>query len=510
MGTKSWIGGFVLTALAVNIPVNRVSAGVGDGIEHVIHITVDGLRADILLDLIAEEPGLFPNFIKLQTEGAYTFNARTDYTHTLTIPNHASVITGRPVSQPEGMPNTVQHGYTNNFPRATDTLHNAGNSNVDYIHSVFDVAHDHGLSTGYFVTKDRLTIYGNSYNAANGAPDTIGEDNGAAKIDITVIRDQDTPQMLEEFTERMTTDPLDYAFMHITDTDTAGHASGWISLAWDDAAADVDQYLGQVFDVVAQTPELQGSTAIILTADHGGGVPTTNHTDATAAVNYTIPMFLWGTSVAAGSDLYDHFTNRVNPLLTRPTYGDENQPLRNGDTGNMALALLGLTPIPGSIMQPVFVGGGPPDPLDFNNDGSFTVEDVDALTAAIGLEPIDPKFDLDQNNAVDGNDLQQWLSEAAAKNGLAAPYALGDTNLDGQVDEVDSDTLLANLFTVSTQWSLGNVNADGIIDGYDFNVWWSHRSPLTDAAAVPEPAVGCGAVIMVLLVGRRRYGKGDA
>jgi hypothetical protein len=504
MGRKTWIAGLVLITWAASGLLARTSAGVGDGIEHVIHVTVDGLRADTLLDLIEQEPGLFPNFIKLQTEGASTFNARTDYTHTLTIPNHASVITGRPVSQPAGMPNTVQHGYTNNFPRATDTLHNAGNPNVDYIHSVFDVAHDHGLSTGYFVTKDRLTIYGNSYNAANGAADTIGEDNGTAKIDITVIRDQNTPQMLAEFTERMTTDPLDYAFMHITDTDTAGHASGWISLAWDDAAADVDRYIGQVFDLVAQTPALQGSTAIILTADHGGGVPTTNHTDATAPVNYTIPMFLWGTNLPAGTDLYEHFTNRTDPLATRPTHVEEDQPLRNGDTGNMALALLGLEPIPGSLMQPRFTGGGPPDPLDFNNDGAFTVEDLDALTAAIGSEPIDPKFDLDHNNSVDGADLEQWLTEAATKNGLSTPYALGDTNLDGLVDDADRTTVLANLFTSSTQWSLGNINADGVIDGYDFNLWLSNRSAGTEMAAVPEPASGCGAVGLLLLIWRRR------
>jgi hypothetical protein len=39
---------------------------------------------------------------------------RTDFTHTVTIPNHTCMATGRPVLQPDGQPNTVHHGYTNN------------------------------------------------------------------------------------------------------------------------------------------------------------------------------------------------------------------------------------------------------------------------------------------------------------------------------------------------------------------------------------------------------------
>ena len=69
--------------------------------------------------------GSAPNFKRLQTEGAWTNNARTDYTHTITLPNHTSMLTGRPVSLPTGMPAMTQHGYTNNGdPPPLETLHN--------------------------------------------------------------------------------------------------------------------------------------------------------------------------------------------------------------------------------------------------------------------------------------------------------------------------------------------------------------------------------------------------
>jgi hypothetical protein len=91
---------------------------------HVIHVSVDGVNASTLESLMdANAGGAFDDWNRLRDEGAHTFNARTDYTHTVTLPNHASMVTGRPVLQPTGQSNTVPHLYTNNgTPGPTDTI----------------------------------------------------------------------------------------------------------------------------------------------------------------------------------------------------------------------------------------------------------------------------------------------------------------------------------------------------------------------------------------------------
>lgn len=51
----------------------------------------------------------------------------------------------------------------------------------------------------------------------------------------------------------------------------------------------------------------------------------------------------------AGSDFYALNTaSRTDPGRGRPDYNAASQPIRNGDSGNLALSLLGLPPVPGS------------------------------------------------------------------------------------------------------------------------------------------------------------------
>src|SRR5262245_28650200 len=143
--------------------------------DYVIHISIDGLRPSYMQTVI--DGGLAPSLRRFQLEGAWTNNSRTDYTHTITLPNHTSMITGRPVLQPVGMPNTIHHGYTaNNDPGPTSTLHNSGNANVPYIASVFDVVHNAGLSTSMHASKSKFALYDQSYNSVSGAEDSHGRD----------------------------------------------------------------------------------------------------------------------------------------------------------------------------------------------------------------------------------------------------------------------------------------------------------------------------------------------
>ena len=63
---------------------------------------------------------------------------------------------------------------------------------------------------------------------------------------------------------------------------------------------------------------------------------------------------MWGPGFGTGTDLYGFFANRADPGTNRLDYNAIWQPLRNGDSGNLALAMLGLPPIPGSTIIPFF------------------------------------------------------------------------------------------------------------------------------------------------------------
>ncbi len=331
-------------------------AAASERVEYVIHISVDGLRGDLLRDLIATDTtGDYEGFQRLTSEGAGTFNGRSDFTNTRTLPNHITMITGRPVSRPNGAAETLHHGYTTNLdPPSTDVLHNSGNPAVAYFASVFDVVHDHGLSTALYVSKSKFVLFNRAYDGTNGAPDVTGDDDGADKIDVYVQRSEGVPAtaapMHSAFLAAMTTERFNYVFLHYLDLDEAAHEAGWESAAYNTAVANVSGYVLEVLELVETDPHLAGRTIVILTSDHGG--TGTDHSNSFDWRNYTIPFFVWGPDVPAGVDLYElSGATRLDPGDGRPSYNAAVQPIRNGDSGNLALDLLGLPPIPGSMIN---------------------------------------------------------------------------------------------------------------------------------------------------------------
>jgi len=169
-----------------------------------------------------------------------------------------------------------------------------------------------------------------------------------------------------------------------------------------------------VLHLVETDPTLKGHTTIIVTADHGG--VDLSHGEAELAVNYTIPLFVWGAGVGRG-DLYAiNRDTRTEPGDTRPEYAAEHQPIRNGDTGNLALKLLGLGPIPGSVInakQDLRVVA----PGDYNRDGT-----------------------------VDGGDYTVWRDATGSTTDLRA-----DGNGDGRVDQADYDLWKSNVGAAAAQ-----------------------------------------------------------
>ncbi len=98
---------------------------------------------------------------------------------------------------------------------------------------------------------------------------------------------------------------------------------------------------------IAADPALASATAVIITADHGGPLGLTDHSEETDDENYTVPFIVWGPDVVQG-DLYSlNAGARVDPGTGRPDE-DGVQPVRAAEAGNLALQLLGLPPITGS------------------------------------------------------------------------------------------------------------------------------------------------------------------
>lgn len=329
-------------------------------IQYVIAISIDGARGDFIRTFVETAPTEFPNFIRLRDMSGYTFNARCDYTESITIPDHLCMLTGRPVRQPAGLPATIPHGIISDAPATADTAHNSGLNPGVYKASIFDVVHDRGFGTALYMGKTRLQICERSWNATNGALDVIGPDNGRDKIDVANIMEamgtMATSTMLGSFLATIQNTTLkNFTLFHVADTDYAGHSGTWSTAAgstYRNGMRLADGWLGQILDTVENNPALTGKVALILTADHGGGTPANNHTDATNATNYTIPFFLSAPGIAGGTNVYDYFENRFEAGTGRPTYADAAQPFRNGDVANLAAALLGLPSVPGSLLVP--------------------------------------------------------------------------------------------------------------------------------------------------------------
>lgn len=337
---------WVMFGLLVVSGLSELAAG--GQVEFVLHVSMDGLRPDAITTLGASGA---PNFYRLRNEGAFTDNARTDYDYTNTLPNHTSQLTGRPVTDRFGAGSG--HRYTSNSdPAPGQTLQsNAGY----YVASALDVAHDNGLKTGLYATKTKFSLYNTSYNSTNGAPDTTGVDNGRDKIDLFVATDTSSTSMMASLTANMASPVTrsNYTFVHFHNPDSAGHSSNWDiteppTSAYLNAVRSIDNYLGQLLNLIESNPDMAGKTALILSADHGGRLGTTDHGAANSAEDYTIPFYVWGAGVTPG-DLYAmNVGTRLNPGGARTLYSDPLQPIRNGDMANLALDLLGLPPVPGS------------------------------------------------------------------------------------------------------------------------------------------------------------------
>jgi hypothetical protein len=115
----------------------------------------------------------------------------------------------------------------------------------------------------------------------------------------------------------------------------------------------VDRELGRLLDGIVADDALRGTTALVLTTDHGGGAPFRSHDRATVAVNFVIPFLVWTGDEREPRDLYAmNAKTRADPG-TLQVAGDATglPPVRNADAGNLVLSLLGLPALTGSTVN---------------------------------------------------------------------------------------------------------------------------------------------------------------
>jgi hypothetical protein len=154
----------------------------------------------------------------------------------------------------------------------------------------------------------------------------------------------------------MRSDPCHFAFFHITETDPVGHEHGWGSEMWLQVLRRIDRWLATLYDALRAEESLRGRWALILTADHGGSG--NRHGDALDPRNHTVPFYVIAPALRGNTDLYGLVTaTRADPRRSRPSYAAAKGPIRNGDAGNLALELLGLPQIAGSLMRGMQLAG---------------------------------------------------------------------------------------------------------------------------------------------------------
>lgn len=288
-----------------------------DPVNRVVAISVDGLNPRAIRVLGRART---PNFHRLMRQGATTLNARTAREQTRTLPNHASMLTGRRIDPRKG-----GHGVTFNSDTGT-TVHRAAGHRVA---SVFDVVHGTGRSTALFAAKPKFALYARSWRSS---------------IDRFTV-DADNARLTSKVTAELRRAPRTFTFVHLSLPDQAGHARGFMGAAYRRAVRRTDRLLGRIMATIRARPALRRHTLLVLTADHGGRGA--SHDRASRFANYRVPFMVWGPGVAAGRNLYALNRDIDSPGSARTRYRGP-QPIRNGDLANLVTDVLDLTRVPGS------------------------------------------------------------------------------------------------------------------------------------------------------------------
>src|SRR5262245_45537106 len=225
---------------------------------NVVVVSVDGLRPDAI--------GTFgaTTLQRLMREGSYTLSAST-ITPSKTLPSHTSMLTGQP---PE------RHGVLWN---------NVATADADFVDlpTVFGVARAHGYSTAACFSK------------ANFRPLQLLGTLDVSQAPGGWFGRWASDRTLRDVTSYLATAQPNVLFVHLTDTDAAGHRAGWMTPDYGRAVLAVDAAIDRLVAVANRTYG-EGNFSVIVTADHGGHG--TNH-GSSDPQDVHIPWIAWGQGV---------------------------------------------------------------------------------------------------------------------------------------------------------------------------------------------------------------------
>lgn len=245
---------------------------------HVVLVSVDGLRPDAI-----RRYGL-PTLRRLMREGSYTLDART-ILPSKTLPSHTSMLTGQLPDAHGVLWNTVVTADADTIEAPT----------------IFGVARAYGFRTAAFFSKPKFQPLQRSgtldYSQAPG-----GWFGGWS-----------SERTVRDVAHRLETLRPNVLFVHLSDPDRAGHASGWMSPQYRRAVEKTDAALSRLLAAAEQVLG-SGNYTLIVTADHGGH--DFNH-GSDDLRDVTIPWIAWGRGVTPGQlqDGSVHTTDTASTVL---------------------------------------------------------------------------------------------------------------------------------------------------------------------------------------------------
>jgi predicted AlkP superfamily pyrophosphatase or phosphodiesterase len=266
-------------------------------IDHVVIISIDGLRPDRLL--LAKMPALRG----LIARGAYTFWAKTTAV-AITLPSHTSMLTAV---------TPRKHGieWNRDLP-----LKEAVYPNYP---TLFEMARRAGYTTAMVAGKTKFDILnkpGTIQYVYLPAKDEVENDHALVAAEKIIAEHQ--PEVL---------------FIHFSAVDYIGHKYGWASAEQLAAIEQADGHVQRVLAALARAG-LTERTMVIVTSDHGGAGKT--HGQADDPRSRYIPWIIAGAHVQSGD-------------LTR----DADLVVNTEDTCATACYLLGLSQLPYFDGRPV-------------------------------------------------------------------------------------------------------------------------------------------------------------